>query len=142
MTLVKHNYRNFGNLFDEIFNGAFPANWNKDQQYYAIPPVNISETTEAYQLQLLAPGLNKEDFKVNVEKGLLTISYDKKSEQVKEGEKTHRREFGFNSFKRSFNVDDQVNVEGIEARYENGVLYLTLPKKEEVKVSPKAITIQ
>lgn len=140
MTLVKHNYRNLNNLFDELFNG-FPAAWNRDHAY-SVPAVNIYESPEAYHLELVAPGLNKEDFKLNVEKGLLTISYEKKAEQVKDEYKTHRREFSFTSFKRSFNVEDQVNVDAIEAKYENGVLKLLLPKKEEVKVTPKAITIQ
>lgn len=143
MTLVKHNYRNLNNIFDELFSNSFTG-YNRDQHQFSVPPVNIHETANAYQLELVAPGLNKEDFKVNVEKGLLTISYEKKQEQQVKDEqnKTHRREFSFNSFKRSFNVEDQINVDGIAAKYESGVLKLELPKKEEVKESPKAITIQ
>lgn len=139
MTLVKHNYRNLNNLFDEFFTG-FPTAWNREN--WQVPAVNIHETTDAFHLELVAPGLNKEDFKINLEKGLLTISYEKKTEQVKDEYKTHRREFGFASFKKSFTVDDQVNAEGIQAKYENGILKLLLPKKEEVKVQPKEITIQ
>ncbi len=138
MTLVKHNYRNLNNLFDEFF-GGFPAHRENNWQ---VPAVNIHETPEAYHLELVAPGLNKEDFKINLEKGLLTIGYEKKNEQVKDDYKTHRREFSFNSFKRSFTVEDQINAESIQAKYENGVLKLLLPKKEEVKVQPKEIAIQ
>lgn len=138
MTLVKHNYKNLNNLFDEFFNNV-PSAWNKD---FNVPAVNIHENENAYHLELSAPGLNKEDFKVNVEKGLLTISFEKKNETENKDYKTHRREFTSSSFKRSFSVDDNINVEGIEAKYDNGVLKLLLPKKEEVKVSPKQIAIQ
>lgn len=141
MTLVKHNNAAFNNLFDELFN-SFPATWGRDaHQAYASVPVNINETNEGYHLELNAPGRNKEDFKVNVENGLLTISYEKKESQEQKDYKTIRREFSFRSFKRSFSIDDKINADGIQARYENGVLKLYLPKKEEVKVSPKEISI-
>lgn len=141
MTLVKHNTAPFNNLFDELFN-SFPATWGKDaQQAYAVVPVNIHETNEGYHVELNAPGRNKEDFKVNVENGLLTISYEKKENTEQKDYKTIRREFSFRSFKRSFTLDEKINADAIQARYENGVLKLYLPKKEEVKVSPKEITI-
>lgn len=141
MTLVKHNNAAFNNLFDELFN-SFPATWGRDaHQAHASVSVNIHETNEGYHLELNAPGRNKEDFKVNVENGLLTISYEKKESQEQKDYKTIRREFSFRSFKRSFSIDDKINADGIQARYENGVLKLYLPKKEEVKVSPKEISI-
>ena len=138
MTLAKSNYRNFNDLFDEFLR---PNLWGKETGL-TVPPVNIHETNDGYHLELVAPGLNKEDFKVNLEKGLLTISYEKKTETENKEYKTHRREFSVTSFKRSFSVDDKINADGIQAKYENGVLGLLLPKKEEVKVQPKAITIQ
>jgi len=142
MTLVKHGYpRNINYLFDEIFNG-FPTTWGTDTHKGTIvPKVNIHETKDAYLLDLNAPGLNKEDIKVNAENGLLTISFEKKEETQSEDVKTIKREFTHESFKRSFSLDDKIDVDGIQAKYENGVLKLTLPKKEEVKVSPKEITI-
>jgi HSP20 family protein len=79
---------------------------------------------------------------VNVEKGLLTISYDKKEESKSEDYKTIRREFGHRSFKRTFTVADQINVEAIQAKYENGILKLFLPKKEQVKENPKQVVVQ
>lgn len=138
MALVKHNYRNLNNLFDEFFSGV-PANWSKDLH---VPPVNIYESKEAFHLDLLAPGLNKEDFKINVEKDLLTISYEHKTEEVNKEVKTYRTEFATRSFKRTFSVDEKIDAEAISAKYDAGVLKLTLPKKEEVKVQPKQITIQ
>jgi len=140
MTLVKHNYRNLGNAFDGFFNNL-PTAWGKEFSLN-VPAVNIHETADAFHLEVSAPGLNKEDFKVNLDKGLLTISYEKKAEAENKDYKTHRREFTTASFKRSFTVEDKINEEGIQAKYENGVLKLLLPKKEEVKVAPKEIAIQ
>ena len=141
-TLVKRNYRTIDNLFDDIFSNL-PASWGKELGL-TTPPVNIHENEEGFHLELVAPGLKKEDFKVNFDKGLLSISYEKKSENEIENKeyKTHRREFNFTSFKRSFRVDDVINAEAIQAKYEDGVLKLYLPKKEEVKALPKEISIQ
>ncbi len=139
-TLVKRNYRTIDNLFDDIFSNL-PASWGKELGLNT-PPVNIHENEEGFHLELVAPGLKKEDFKVNLDKGLLSISYEKKSEAENKDYKTHRREFNFTSFKRSFRVDDVINADAIEAKYEDGVLKLYLPKKEEVKALPKEISIQ
>ncbi|HNP24966.1 MAG TPA: Hsp20/alpha crystallin family protein [Panacibacter sp.] len=140
MTLVKQNYRSFNDLFDNFFGATYNAPGKPNA--LNVPPVNISETADAFHLEVLAPGLKKEDFKVNLEKGLLTISYEKKAETETSNHTTHRREFRLSGFKRSFMVDEKINADGIQARYESGVLNLLLPKKEEVKESPKAITIQ
>ena len=138
MTLVKHNYKTANDLFDDFFKN-FPATVKETS--LNVPAVNIYETNDSYYLELAAPGLKKEDFKVSLEKGLLTISYEKKTETENKDHKTHRREFKVTSFKRSFTVDDKINTDGIEAKYENGLLRLYLPKKEEVKSSPKQIAI-
>ena len=142
MTLVKVNNRPFGNLFNDFLN-EFPASARSfGQEIFAFPQTNIHETPEAYHLELNAPGRSKEDFKIQVEQGLLTVSFEKKGEIVQNDDyKTIRREFEFKSFKRSFSVDDKVDVNGIQAKYENGVLKLLLPKKEESKQSPKQINI-
>ena len=126
--------------FDEFFSNL-PSAWGKENGWN-VPPVNIHENNEGFHLELVALGLKKEDFKVNLDKGLLTISYEKKTENESNDYKTHRREFNFQSFKRSFRVDDVINTETIEAKYEDGVLKLYLPKKEEIKALPKEINIQ
>lgn len=142
MTLVKHHPAYFGNVFGELFN-SFPADWGKDMQTsFAIPPVNIHETSDGYHVSLSAPGRNKEDFKVDVDKGLLTISFEKKEEAENKEYKTIRREFSFQSFKRSFKVDEKINTDGIQAKYENGILQLFLPKNESVKAEPRQINVQ
>ena len=112
------------------------------EESIGFPPVNIHETPEAYHLELSAPGRNKEDFKLSVDNGQLTISFEKKEETKTEEYKTIRKEFSFKSFKRSFNLDDRIDANGIQAKYENGVLKLLLPKKEQVKESTKQISVQ
>ncbi len=142
MTLVKHSSpRLINDLFDEVFRG-FPTTWGNNSHTNTVSPsVNIHETTDAYVLELNAAGLSKEDLKVNAENDLLTISYDKKEEAEHREGKTIRREFTHRSFKRSFSLDEKINVEVITAKYDNGILKLNLPKKEEVKFSPKEISI-
>lgn len=144
MTVLKFNHKpvakSFNSLFDELFN-ELPTTWTKDSNN-PLPAVNIFETRDGYQLELNAPGRNREDFSVSLENGLLTISYDKKEETNSEDRKAVRREFDNHSFKRSFTVDEKIDAEKIEAKYENGVLTFFLPKKEEVKISPKQISIQ
>lgn len=129
------------NVFDELFN-VFPNNFgNSIPSGYPTAAVNIHETTDAFHLELNAPGRSKEDFTIHVDKGLLTISYEKKEGSEEKSYKTIRKEFTYKSFKRSFSIDEQINADGIQARYENGVLKLLLPKKEEVKNAPKQIAI-
>ena len=97
MTLVKQNPYHFGGLIDEIFQ-SFPATWGKDVAGFAIPPANIHETADAYHVELSVPGRNKEDFSIQVENGLLTISFEKKEETEKKDYKTIRKEFSSRSF--------------------------------------------
>ena len=139
-TLVKRNYGSLNNLLEEVF-GGFPAgNFSKELN---VPAVNVKESKDAFELELAAPGLQKQDFQLNVDDNLLTISYEKQTskDQSNEDTKIHRQEFTTRSFKRTFTLDEKIDAEKIVARYENGVLNLTLPKKEEVKVTPKSIEI-
>ena len=144
MTLVKvnnHGHRGLSNLVDEFFQG-FPAGYGREESFGFFPPVNIHETADAYHLELSAPGRSKEDFKISVDNGQLVVSFEKKEETKTEEYKTIRKEFSFKSFKRSFNLDERVDSNGIQAKYDNGVLKLLLPKKQEVKEAAKQISIQ
>ena len=108
----------------------------------ATPSVNVAENAGEYRLEVAAPGLTKEDFKVNIEDNTLTISAEKKVEnETKEGEKYLRREFGYTAFQRSFTLPETIDIANIKATYENGVLHLSLPKVE-VKKASKTIDIQ
>jgi HSP20 family protein len=142
MTLLKVNntpvQKGFNNLFDEFFN-EFPAFTGKEN--WGSVPVNIHETKDAFHLELNAPGRSKEDFKLSIENGLLTISFEKKEENKTEDYKTVRKEFSYRSFKRSFNLDEQIDTNNIQAKYENGLLKLLLPKKEQIKENAKQINI-
>ena len=133
--------KSLNNVFDELFN-AFPTTWGNDVRSNSAAPVNINETENGYDLEFNVPGRNKEDFKINVENGLLTVSYEKKEQAKAKEFKSVRKEFSFQNFKRSFTLDEKINADGIEAKYENGILNVYLPKKEEVKNAPKQISIQ
>jgi Molecular chaperone (small heat shock protein) len=105
------------------------------------PSVNILEGENAYTLELMAPGLQKHDFKIAVDKNLLTISYEKKESQEENKENYVRREFSFQSFKRTFTLNENLNTDGIEAKYENGILYVTLPKVEQKTIEVKTVAV-
>ncbi|HRE51466.1 MAG TPA: Hsp20/alpha crystallin family protein [Flavitalea sp.] len=144
MTLVNVNRRpvtkGYDDLFGSLFNG-FP--WTDlPKGFGSVPAANIYETPQAYLLELNAPGRAKEDFAINVENDMLTVSFEKKEETGVEGTNAIRREFNFNSFKRSFTLDEKVDTANIKARYENGILKIELPKKEEVRVEAKQIVVQ
>jgi HSP20 family protein len=122
----------------ELFSPAWTAQMNRQ-----IPAVNISENEEGFNVELAAPGLKKEDFKINLDGNLLSISSEQKMEnETKEGNYS-RREFNFSSFSRSFTLpDDLVDAEKISAKYENGLLHLEIPKKETIKKQgPRTINI-
>jgi HSP20 family protein len=106
------------------------------------PSVNIVEHENSFSLQLAAPGLTKQDFNINIENDRLVISAEKKSEKEETKGRFTRREFSYGSFKRSFQLDDNINREGISASYEDGVLNITLPKKEEVMQKQTSKTIE
>jgi HSP20 family protein len=102
-----------------------------------LPSVNIKEDKEGYEVELAAPGFDKSDFKIELNNDVLTISSDKKVEnETKEGEQFTRKEFSYQSFSRSFTLPNTVDSEKISAKYENGILKLCIPKKEEAKPKP------
>ena len=98
-----------------------------------VPAVNITENKDNYSLSLAIPGLKKNDFKIDVEGNILTISSEKQESKEEEDEQFTRREYSYSSFSRSFTLPNEVNKEKIDAAYEEGVLRLTLPKKDEAK---------
>lgn len=132
-------------LINNVLNMGFDRFFTDDVVTNGITahtPVNITETDNAFELEVVAPGREKSDFQVQVKDQLLTIAYEKKPETENEQRKTVRREFRLNSFKRTFTINKQVDATSITATYVNGILKLVLPKKEEVKVSPAKIEVQ
>ncbi len=142
MTLVKTNNpfaKSFDGLMNELLN-ELPASFGKTVTGF--PPVNIVEKNDHYHLQVAAPGFDKADFNIKLEGETLTISAEKKEENKNETDKVIRNEFSAKSFKRSFTLDEKINAATISAKYENGILHVGLPKKEEVKAVTKEINIQ
>jgi len=141
MSIIKRNEIFPGlNMFDDFFSRDL-WNWgqnNNSTTNTTIPLVNVKENNDHFEVEMAAPGMNKDDFKVELDGNLLTIISEKKQEnQVKEGERYSRREFSYQSFQRSFQLPKEVvDAEKIEAKYENGVLRLVIPKKEEAKPRP------
>lgn len=129
------SFKNFGEIVNEILNEV-PAQVNAFR-----PRTNISETKNSFEIEMLVPGRHKEDFKISLDKNLLTISYEPKEEKKDEERKTISKEFSFKAFSRSFSIDDKINQDQISGKYEDGVLILSLPKKDEVKIAPKEIAI-
>jgi len=104
--------------------------------FKSVPAVNISERPNDYFIEMAAPGFAKEDFKLNVDNDVLTISAEKKNEKKDETSRYTRKEFQYSSFSRTFTMPEHVEADKIGAAYTDGVLSLTLPKKEEAKVKP------
>lgn len=125
-------------VFDNLFNDSFIT----DRLVTRVPAVNITESTDAYEIELAAPGLDKSDFKINVDKNLITISVDKKEETVEEDKVYSKKEYSYTSFSRSFSLPDTVDYSNIDAAYENGVLKLKIGKKEEAIVAKRLIEVK
>jgi HSP20 family protein len=147
MTLVKFANKpinkSFNNFMDDFF-ATVPSILRDDftPDFRSFTPVNIRETENEYVLEVVAPGFQKEDFKINLDNNTLTISADRKEEAENKNEKFVRREYKQQSFSRSFTIDENMDAENIVAKYVNGVLQLNLAKKQEVKPSVKEISIQ
>jgi len=133
-------------MFDDFFNREL-FNWgnnNFSASRTTLPSVNIKELEKAFEVEVAAPGMKKEDFSITLDGNMLTIASSKEDQQEEKDGKYTRREFSYQSFQRSFELSkDVVDDENIEARYENGVLRLTIPKKESALAqSPRLIEIQ
>ena len=123
-------------LVDELFNNDFFPKITDWETNNNIPAVNISETKDDYKIELAAPGLSKEDFKINLENDVLTVSSEKEEKKEEKDEQVMRREFSFSKFSRSFTLPETIDVEKIKASFKDGVLKLMLPKMDEAKVKP------
>ncbi|HWY36292.1 MAG TPA: Hsp20/alpha crystallin family protein [Nitrosopumilaceae archaeon] len=139
MTLVKSNGNLFPTLLSDLFdNGRFLNNrWFEKEFDQSLPAVNIKENSKEFAVEFAAPGFKKSDFKINVEENVLTISAEKESEKNEESESYTRKEFSYNSFSRSFTLPQTVIADKIDAKYNDGILKLSIPKKEETKTLPK-----
>jgi HSP20 family protein len=143
MSIIRRNGNGFSSLpslFDDIFTRDL-WDWgltNHSSTGTTLPAVNIRETADNFMVEMAAPGMKKDDFKVQLDGNMLTISSEKKHEhEEKEGDRYTRKEFSYQSFTRSFQLPkDVVDEEQIKASYNEGVLQLMIPKKEEAKQKP------
>ncbi len=138
MNSVKRNNSNVNGLFPSLMDEIF-KDWAGGSQMVnkMVPPVNIKETDKGFSVALMAAGFKKEDFNIEIDNDLLTISSEIKNEKAEQEEgKFTRREFNYSSFKRAFTLPESVNTDNINALYEDGILTIALPKKEEAL--PKA----
>lgn len=143
MTLVKFNNktRNTAPYFNNVFDSLFSDALNKNQAVSKVPYVNIHEDVDAYKIELAAPGLNKEDFKIELKKDNLSIWAEQKTENTDAKKDYSRVEFTYTSFARSFILPEGIDADKITANYLNGILYVNIAKKEEAKLTHKEIIV-
>jgi HSP20 family protein len=120
----------FQNFFDSDFNEFFGRRFSD-------PAANIIENPDSFQLDLAAPGMKKDDFKIHLENNILTVSSEVEDQKLEEGKNYTRKEFFYGSFSRSFTLPKIIDLEKIKADYEDGILRVLLPKKEEAKLEIK-----
>lgn len=137
--LAKRNENYLPSFFDRFWNNEL-MDWghsNYSSTNTSLPAVNVKETDDDFVLEVAAPGMKKGDFKVNFNNNVLTISSEWESEKNEKDEKYTRREFSYKSFQRAFTVPENAVIgDKISAKYSNGILVVTLPKREEVKPQP------
>lgn len=146
MALVKFNpeKRNnsllpgFSDVFDSIFNDSF----FNDRMITRVPAANIGETPDSWHIELAAPGLKKEDFKLNLDRNILSISVEQRAEATDNQKNYSKREYSYNSFVRSFTLPESADDNNIEAEYSDGVLKINIAKKEEAKSVSRQIEIK
>lgn len=137
MTLVKRQNGNlspFNSFFDDFFTRDFLDRDNASATGTTVPKVNILENNDEFRIEMAAPGMRKDDFRIELDNDMLSISSElKREENLPEDHHYSRREFSYQSFRRTFHLPDTVEDEKIRAHYENGLLCLTIPKREEAK---------
>lgn len=138
--LAKRNENYLPSFFDRFLNNEL-MDWghsNFSSTNTSLPAVNVKETDDDFVIELAAPGMDKNDFKINFKNNVLTISSEKKNESEEKSQNYTRKEFSYQSFQRSFTVSDNAVLgDKISAKYNNGILHISLPKREELKPQPE-----
>jgi len=128
----------FNDVFDNLLNDKFLG----DKLVSRVPAVNIAETENEFHIELAVPGLKKEDFKISLDKNVLSVSTEKKTENIEEGKKFSKREYNYTSFTRSFTLPESVDQTKINAEYTDGILKLNVAKREEAKIQTREIAVK
>jgi len=146
MTLVKFNPEKKSNAlmpgFNDVFETFFNDSFFSDRMVSRVPAANISETPENFHIELAAPGLKKDDFKLNLDRNVLSISAEQKNEHDGKEKNYNKREYSYNSFVRSFTLPETADDSKIEAEYTDGILKINIGKKEEAKNIRRQIEIK
>ncbi len=133
--LAKIN-RTYPGFMDEFFGrDSYPVHYQRNG-FKSLPAVNITESDNGFTIEVAAPGLNKKDFKIDLDKNQLTISSVSENKQEESDERYTRREFRYTNFSRSFTLPETVDSEQISASHKDGILFVSIPKMEEAKEKP------
>jgi len=133
--------RTIGGMIEDVFQNGWHR-INEEAGVFTVP-VNIQETDKSYDLHVIAPGLKKEDFKINLDRNIINIAFEQKEETAEQNPESKwlRSEYRMKSFKRSFTLNDKIDAGKIAARYDNGILVVTLPKKEPIETPVHEISV-
>ena len=145
MTLVKFNDKRNNSLlpgFNDVFDSIFNDTFFNDRLITRVPAVNISESENNYHVELAAPGLKKDDFKLNLEGNNLTISVEQSSDHNDNQKNYSKREYSYSSFVRSFTLPESADESQINASYNDGILRIDIAKREEAKMVRRQIEIK
>lgn len=140
MSLIKRNgdFPSIRSLFTDLMDAdRFFDNDTFFRGMRQVPAVNVSETENEFKVEMAAPGLEKKDFKLEMDNGILTVSAQKEEEKKEEKKNYTRQEFSYSSFSRSFQLPETANADAIDAKYQDGVLHITIAKKEEAKTKAR-----
>jgi HSP20 family protein len=144
MTLLRRTnsgYPTFSNLLEDIFSTVDTGSSFRSEN--SLPAVNIAENNDEFKIEFAAPGLSKKEFQINLDNNVLTVSSEKEVKNDESNENYTRREFNYTSFQRSFTLPDSANGDKIKAEYNEGILTIEIPKREEAKIKPvREIKIQ
>ena len=136
-TLVKqHELYPFASFFNDSWTRDLLDGWNHAQQGSTLPQVNMVETNDDFQVEMAVPGMRKENFRAELDNNTLTIWSEGVRHEQNDNRHYTRREFSYQSFKRSFYLPKTVDSENIQAKYQDGILHLVIPKKDEAKKKP------
>ncbi len=139
MTLLKYKPRRSHNIpmVNRFFDDFFLRDWDENLRFpNSQPKVNILDKADQFELQFAVPGLKKEDFNIKLDNDRLSVSFEKSEERSEDEEKFTLKEFSFERFERVFNLPETIQKDKVEAKYENGLLTIVVPKSEEAKVQP------
>jgi len=130
------NRLNMPSFVDEFFGRDLMDNFLSERSGVNIPSVNLVENNDEYRIEVAAPGLEKKDFKIDLDNDVLTISSEKEEKDEQNEENFVRREFSYSKFSRSFTLPESADEEKIKATHKEGILYVHIPKKDEAKQKP------